>query len=186
VVPAKYSTFVMGLLGEVVLAVSLMGASAILIAPFAGLAMVIVGALLTMIVTDVPSTGAPTAVTTRGVMTYVPAAKFGKVAVKGAAIALITAPLFTRYSTLVMAPGAVAAAVKFMFAGAVKIELFAGAVIETVGAAVTFTVALTEPKVTGLFVAGDVSENPTNLVILKENCVSTEGVYVPTTALDTL
>ena len=68
VVPAKYSTLVMALLGEVALAVSVMGARAMLVAPLVGVSMVIVGGLLTVIAIGAPSTGAPSASMARGVI----------------------------------------------------------------------------------------------------------------------
>ena len=110
---AKYSTLVTGARGEVVVALSLIGVSATLVMPFAGVAMVTVGGSLTVMVIGVPSTGAPVAGTTRGVTIYFPVARLDNKAAKGAAVARITTPLSTRYSTLVMGLGAAAIAVKF-------------------------------------------------------------------------
>lgn len=100
VVPAKYSTLVMGLPGEVALAVSLIGARATLVAPFAGVVIEMVGASLTIIVTGAPSADTPLLSVIRGVMIKVPATFVPKVPENGEVLLVdMATPLGNRYCT---------------------------------------------------------------------------------------
>ena len=64
----------------------------------------------------------------------------------GGVVALATDTLFKRYSTLLMMlPGAVTLAANAIVAGAVKVALVKGAVIDTVGGAAAVAVTSARP-----------------------------------------